>query len=157
MHCKTCCYVTKHRPDKPGHMRCKVCGTQREGLHVHGDFPELTDEENAIIHEARAQGWASFFPAVPDARAQAGKTLAEAKTWLARRGYDFGRNALLGLYAAILSIREEQISTQMGFGNTQEEKKERANIYAAEIYRQSVKVDDLLVRIDRALKVEARS
>ncbi|MCI0456913.1 MAG: hypothetical protein L0Z62_08040 [Gemmataceae bacterium] len=50
--------------------------------------------------------------------------------------------ACKGLVALITAIREEQVSAQMGFGNTEREKRERATIYAAEIQRQALKVED---------------
>lgn len=48
------------------------------------------------------------------------------------------------LLKVIGTIREEQTSTAMGFGKTVSEKRHRATVYAAEIERQAMKVDDLL-------------
>ena len=39
-------------------------------------------EENEIIHEARANGFGSCFPAYPTAMTQAHSTLNAAKKWL---------------------------------------------------------------------------
>jgi hypothetical protein len=45
-------------------------------------WSELTGEENEIIFEARACGYAAYFPAYPDVEAQARRTLAGALRWL---------------------------------------------------------------------------
>ena len=45
-------------------------------------FPELTEEENDIIFQARLAGMASCFPAYPTAEKQAQATLLGAKTYL---------------------------------------------------------------------------
>lgn len=45
-------------------------------------FPELTDEENGIIQVARERGFASYWPALPSAAAQAKNTLDGARAWL---------------------------------------------------------------------------
>ncbi len=46
------------------------------------DFRQLTEEENKDIRQARAWGYAVFFPALPDAEAQARNTLAGARKFL---------------------------------------------------------------------------
>jgi len=64
-----------------------VCGEKRWYAKSFGagDFPELSDDENEIIHEARAFGFGSSFPAYPSAEAQARNTLAAAKKFLDER------------------------------------------------------------------------
>lgn len=85
-HCKTCNIITKHRPlaEKPSWFVCEVCGTERRYAKAFGagDFPELTHDENEIIHEARALGFWYSFAAYPDATAQAQNTLKAAKLYL---------------------------------------------------------------------------
>ena len=44
-------------------------------------FPELTADENAEIRKARDSGFASYFPAFPDAETQAKRTLEFAREW----------------------------------------------------------------------------
>lgn len=51
---------------------------------------------------------------------------------------------LVQLKNVVVTIREEQVSSKIGFGRTLAEKKERANIYAAEIQRQANKIDAIL-------------
>ena len=46
------------------------------------EYPELTDAENGEIRMARAAGMAAFYPAYPNAEAQARNTLAAARTFL---------------------------------------------------------------------------
>lgn len=50
-----------------------------------GEFPELTDSENEEIWAARNAGFAKFYPAFPDAEAQARKTLNGARDFMAKR------------------------------------------------------------------------
>jgi hypothetical protein len=45
-------------------------------------FPELSGHENAIISIARKCGYASFFPSMPNATAQAKNTLSGAVAFL---------------------------------------------------------------------------
>ncbi len=45
-------------------------------------FPDLTVEENRIVHDAREKGFAVFFPAYPDRRTQAMNTLRAAVAYL---------------------------------------------------------------------------
>ena len=91
-HCKTCNIITKHRPHrpvaKPTWFVCEVCGTERWYAKAFGagDFPELTHDENEIIHEARALGFGYSFAAFPDATAQAQNTLKAAKLFLDAKG-----------------------------------------------------------------------
>jgi hypothetical protein len=61
-----------------------VCGRERWYAKKFGagDFPELTEDENEIVHEARACGYGSCYPAYPTAEAQARSTLAGARKWL---------------------------------------------------------------------------
>jgi len=54
-------------------------------------YPELTDKENALIVRAREAGYAEFFPAYPNAEAQARNTLAGATRFLA--SYQDGADA----------------------------------------------------------------
>jgi len=82
MRCKTCNAITRHRYAAPNRMKCEVCGTERDGKRYNGDFPELTEAENDIIHEARACGYASCYPCYPTAEAQARSTLKGATNWL---------------------------------------------------------------------------
>ncbi len=49
------------------------------------DFHQLTEEENEDIRQARAWGYAVYFPALPDATAQARNTLDGARKFL--RGF----------------------------------------------------------------------
>lgn len=86
MRCKKCEAITKHRYAGLGRVECEVCGTERDGKKINGDFPELTWEENEIVHEARACGFASCFPCYPTAEAQARNTLAGAKRFLETHG-----------------------------------------------------------------------
>ncbi len=95
-HCKRCEIITKHQlcPEsdrnvrglyaRGGRVYCEVCGTERWYAKAFGagDFPELTHDENEIIHEARTKGFGSSFPAYPDAEAQARNTLNAAKKHL---------------------------------------------------------------------------
>ncbi len=84
-HCKKCEIVTKHRHAKePNRFRCEVCGTVRHYAKAFGagDFPELSHDENEVIHEARACGFGASFMAYPTAEAQARRTLAAARRWL---------------------------------------------------------------------------
>lgn len=46
-------------------------------------FADLTEEENEIIAEARARGFARFFAAFPNARTQSNLTLDHARQYLA--------------------------------------------------------------------------
>lgn len=87
-HCKKCGIITKHRPaGEPDRFCCEVCGTERCYAKAAGDFPELTFDENEAIHEARANGFSSFFPAYPDATTQVQNTLRAAKKWMKDFGY----------------------------------------------------------------------
>ncbi len=52
--------------------------------------------------------------------------------------------SLENLAGIITTIREEQVSSKMGLGRTEAEKRERAAVYAAEITRQSAKIDEAL-------------
>jgi hypothetical protein len=54
-------------------------------------FPELTPEENADIREARTLGWAVFYPAFPDGKAQAQNTLQGARDFLDKKLPEIGR------------------------------------------------------------------
>lgn len=90
-HCKTCGIITKHRPHRPSAKQphwfvCEVCGTERWYAKAFGagDFPELTHDENEVIHEARALGYGPCFPCYPTAEAQARNTLAGARAFLDR-------------------------------------------------------------------------
>ena len=56
--------------------------TLRECGKEFGSFSELTREENKIIHKARIEGFASFYPAYPSAESQARDTLKGAKEFL---------------------------------------------------------------------------
>jgi len=47
-------------------------------------YPELTDEENETIREARRKGFANFYPAFPDAMTQSLKTLEGAESFLGK-------------------------------------------------------------------------
>lgn len=83
--CKKCDIITRHRStEDPAVYQCEVCGTVRHYAKRFGsgDFPELTTDENEIIHEARACGYGSCFAAYPTAEAQARRTLAGARKWL---------------------------------------------------------------------------
>lgn len=51
---------------------------------------------------------------------------------------------LIRLVNLITEVREEQVSAQMGFGRTDEEKQNRARYYAATIQRLAGRVDDEL-------------
>jgi hypothetical protein len=51
---------------------------------------------------------------------------------------------LEALATIVITIREEQVSAKMGFGTSSAEKRRRADTYAAEIARQSRKIDDVL-------------
>jgi hypothetical protein len=53
-----------------------------------GDFPELTEAENAVIRRARGKGWATYYPVLPDAATQARRTVLGARRFLASRGLD---------------------------------------------------------------------
>lgn len=59
--------------------------------------------------------------------------------------------ALENLVGILTAIREEQVSTKMGFGTTPAEKKQRADVYAAEIARRAAEVDDALEYAEAAL------
>lgn len=87
--CKKCETITKHRPvvTQPNWFYCEVCGTKRWYAKKFGagDFSELTFDENEIIHEARAFGFGSCFPAFPDAKTQATNTLNAARRFLDER------------------------------------------------------------------------
>ena len=87
--CKKCEIVTKHRPvvGQPNQFYCEVCGVERwyAKVYLAGDFPELTFDENEVIHEARAHGFGSSFPAFPTAKDQALATLEAAQKFLAQR------------------------------------------------------------------------
>jgi hypothetical protein len=87
-HCKKCMITTKHRPviSQPNWFYCEVCGEKRWYAKSFGagDFSELTHDENEIIHEARAHGFASCFPAFPTAKYQAMRTLKAAEEFLAK-------------------------------------------------------------------------
>ncbi len=45
-------------------------------------YEGLTQDENELIAEARACGYGSFYPCVPDAESQGRSTLKGAKNWL---------------------------------------------------------------------------
>lgn len=47
-------------------------------------FPELTDDQNQIIENARQLGFSGYFPAYPTAQHQAVWTLSAAKEFLRR-------------------------------------------------------------------------
>lgn len=47
-------------------------------------FPELTEEENDVIFQARLAGYGPCFPAYPTAEAQAKSTLEGARRFLAK-------------------------------------------------------------------------
>ena len=84
-HCKKCEISTKHRPtEDPNIFQCEVCGAERHYAKKFGagDFPELTLDENEVIHEARAYGFGACFPAYPDAESQARRTLDAARKFL---------------------------------------------------------------------------
>ena len=49
------------------------------------NYPELTAEENSDIRVARRLGFASMFPAYPDAGVQARSTLKAALAWIKDR------------------------------------------------------------------------
>lgn len=89
-YCKKCGIATKHRVvnSQSKLVSCEVCGMERWYAKAFGagDFPELTPDENEIIHEARAFGLGLCFPAYPDANAQAQATLKAARDWLHARG-----------------------------------------------------------------------
>ncbi len=91
-HCKRCGIVTKHREclgsdtlGTKGRFYCEVCGMERwyAKRFGAGDFPELTFEENEMIHEARSCGFAICFPSYPTAKNQAEMTLKAAREHLA--------------------------------------------------------------------------
>jgi hypothetical protein len=91
--CKKCETITCHRIDgsRPrGLVYCEVCGTERWYYKAFGagDFPELTQDENEVIHEARACGFGSSFPAFPDSESQARYTLVAARRWLETHSVD---------------------------------------------------------------------
>ena len=89
-HCKKCQYLTAHRytgaRGPEDRIYCEVCGQVRwYALRFGaGDFPELSEEENEIVHEARALGFGASFICYPDAEAQARRTLRAARRFLAR-------------------------------------------------------------------------
>lgn len=87
--CRACDLVTKHQPttcagSQEGIVACEVCGRDRWYAKKFGagDFPELTDAENEVIHEARTAGFGSCFPCFPDAETQARRTFEAARLWL---------------------------------------------------------------------------
>lgn len=83
--CNKCDLKTAHdKTESKGVVRCQVCRTLRHYYKPFGagDFPELTDDENETIHEARACGFGSSFPAYPTAESQALSTLKAAQKWL---------------------------------------------------------------------------
>ncbi len=82
MRCKQCNAITRHRYAGPGLLQCEVCGTERQGKKNHGAFAELTEDENEVIHEARACGFSVFYPCLPDAETMARNTLKGAQEWL---------------------------------------------------------------------------
>jgi hypothetical protein len=55
----------------PEHEGCKFC------------FPGLTFDENEDIVQARAWGYAEFFPSFPDGESQARRTLEGSRKFLA--------------------------------------------------------------------------
>ncbi len=59
--------------------------------------------------------------------------------------------ALRDITGVIATIRDEQVSAGMGFGNTEAEKRQRATIYAAEIQRQAARIEDAVTKADAAL------
>lgn len=62
-------------------------------------FPELSEEENDVIFQARLLGFAPCFAAYSDAQAQANRTLAAARKHLE----SLGNPALLGYMPAPLT------------------------------------------------------
>lgn len=60
----------------------EVARLRKMGCHA---FAELTEQQNDTVFRARLLGYAAFFPCVPDASAQANKTLAGAIAFLNRR------------------------------------------------------------------------
>jgi hypothetical protein len=85
IYCRKCGSFRLHDPMPPKMARCTVCGHGRPFAcrFGAGDFPELNEDENETIHEARAAGYGSCYPAYPDAATQARKTLAGARRFLA--------------------------------------------------------------------------
>jgi hypothetical protein len=59
--------------------------------------------------------------------------------------------ALIRLSNIIVTIREEQVSGKMGLGNTAQEKRQRADVYAAEIARQALQIEDAMLEVDEAM------
>lgn len=85
LYCRSCKAFANHVEClRDGLVECMKCAQIRHfaSRFGAGDFPELTAEENETIHEARAAGYVSCYPAYPDAEAQAQKTLAGARKWL---------------------------------------------------------------------------
>jgi hypothetical protein len=83
--CKPCERITQHQQtEERGRVQCVICGAVRWYAKDFGagDFPELTEEENETIHEARVCGFGVSYPAYPTAESQARSTLAGAKKWL---------------------------------------------------------------------------
>lgn len=57
-------------------------------------FPELTDNENEEIREARREGFAEFWPVYPNGEAQANNTLRGARRFLrgiAAESHNYGK------------------------------------------------------------------
>ena len=82
LRCRECENPTEHTPTREAVVfACSACGCTRVYSGVHGDFAELSVEENEEIHAAREAGYASFFPAYPDADRQASETLDGARRW----------------------------------------------------------------------------
>lgn len=87
-HCRQCDSITRHRRQgDDSRFSCEVCGTERWYAKAFGagDFPELTHNENEIIHKARAHGYGPCSAAYPTAETQAQSTLAGSKKFLAQR------------------------------------------------------------------------
>ncbi len=59
--------------------------------------------------------------------------------------------ALTSLVAIITTIREEQVSGQMRLGSSEREKRERATVYAAEIQRRAMQIEDAVLHATEAM------
>lgn len=88
-------------------------------------FPELTEDENEVVFEARACGFASFYPALPDAEAQARNTLAGARKWLEthhiREGPDDDGSGPARHRHAVEKLEYVECPSCLGYGHINDE------------------------------------